>query len=133
MSDRDTRMKASDVFKERQPVFGQKVPFEEAFPEIDDVRVEVAESGHGMRGKNKDVHIKGHLGEYIDCSNPLCYRGGFSIGAILRDMVKDRKEQFETTKGCQGYEGSPKGRRKYGSCPHLFRVLVTVKYKANDE
>jgi len=39
------RKKASELSQERQYAFARKVSFEEAFPEIDDVVVEVEEKG----------------------------------------------------------------------------------------
>ena len=129
MSKRDERQKASDVFNEADFVFGRKVSFDEAFPQIEDVVVEVKESGHGIRRDNRRVYRKPYLGEYIDCSNPICYNGGFSIGAILREMVRNRQAELETSKICQGYEGSPKGKRKYRDCVNFFKIKVSVKYK----
>ena len=72
------------------------MPFKEAFPQIQDITVRVEESGKGVY---EDFNILLYTidnppGEYIDCSNPLCYGGGFSIGQILRQMVRDKKNTF---------------------------------------
>jgi hypothetical protein len=72
MSKRDERKKASDVFNEADFVFTGKVSFDEAFPQIEDVVVEVRESGHGVRGDTRRVYRKPSLGEHINCSNPIC-------------------------------------------------------------
>ncbi|AKI97035.1 hypothetical protein [Kosmotoga pacifica] len=136
MSKRDRRQKASDVFRESKFLYSKKVSFEEAFPEIEDLTVEVEETGHGVSELNrKRTYRKQYFpGEYIDCSNPLCYNGGFSIGSILREMVKKRQTELETLKLCQGHEGSPKGRRIYRKCMNFFKVKVSIKYKeANEE
>jgi len=123
-------MKASDVFQKTEYVFSQKASFEEAFPEIEDVSVEVEESGQGVhKGFNKLTYKKKYIGEYINCSNPLCYNGGFSIGGILREMIRNNKVDLETTESCQGYEGSPKGRRRYKPCWNFFKVKVHIKYR----
>jgi len=124
------RMKASDVFRETNYVFGKKVKFEEAFPEIKTLRVECTEEGYGARNPITRIYTeKNTPGEYIDCHNPLCYNGGFSIGQILREMVQKREKHWEGTKFCQGYEGSPKGRRKYRSCINSWKVKVDIEYK----
>ena len=135
MSKRDRRQKASDVFRESEFVFAQKVSFEEAFPEIEDLTVEVEESGHGVSEWNrKRTYRKQNFpGEYIDCSNPLCYNGGFSIGSILREMVRNRQTELETSKLCQGNEGSPKGRRIYRKCMNFFKIKVSIKYREASE
>jgi len=127
------RKKASDVFRESNFVFSQKVSFEEAFPEIADLKVIVEESGHGVREWNRVRHYGKNIGEYIDCSNPLCYNGGFSLGSILREMVRKRETHREETAICQGYEGSPKGRRKYRDCMNFFKITVDIQYKPNED
>lgn len=126
---RDRVMKASDVSAKSQPAFGRKVSFQEAFPTIKEVTVNVEESNiYGRSGSygytSKDI------GEYIDCSNSRCYNGGFSIGSILRTMVSKKEIDFETeTIFCKGYEGSSKGRRRYRSCDHRFKAKVHIDYK----
>ena len=131
---RDDRQKASDIFNKGNLVYATKVPFENAFPEIENLDIVVVFHGCGtdfLKDKEKISHynIETLPGEFIDCINPLCYKGGFSIGSILREMVRTKlthKEEFEI---CRGYEGSPKGRRKYGICPNTFRIKVDIKYK----
>lgn len=129
MKKRDERLKASDIFNQSDFVFSKKVTFKEAFPEIDDINVEVKESGDGTYGDGKSCYGKGHIGEYINCSNRICYNGGFSIREVIRDMVRKEETETKTTKYCQGYEGSPKGRRKYRSCMNNFKIKVSIKYK----
>jgi len=126
-----TRQKASDVFAESNYIFSQKVSFQEAFPELQDARVEVEEDGEGTsHWNNKLVYsAKSGLGEYIDCHNPLCYKGGVNIGSIVRSMVTQKQTEFETSVLCKGYEGSPKGRRKYRDCINFFKIKVTLTYK----
>lgn len=131
MSKGNIRPKASDIFSESNYVFAKKVGFDEAFPEIEDVTVEVEETGDGVYGKGSLAYRKPHVGEFIDCSNPLCYNGGISIGSFLREMIRNRQTELETSKMCQGYEGSPKGRRVYRRCFNFFKIKVSVKYKEN--
>ena len=126
------RTKASDIFRETNYVFSKKVPFLEAFPEIDDFRIEVSESPDmiwGGQARARTYTKESPPGEFVDCTNSLCYSGGVSIGEILREMISKRKADLEVSKGCRGYEGSPKGRRKYRSCMHSFGIKVTLKYK----
>ena len=130
MSTRDERQKASDVFRDANFVFAKKVSFAEAFPEIADVRVEV-EFGHAMDGNPKRVYTKSYLGEYIDCDNGLCYNGGFSIGEVIRSMVSEKTTDRDGSAICRGYEGSPKGRRKYRDCLNFFRYKVHIDYVAS--
>jgi hypothetical protein len=127
---REDRMKASDVFEKSEYVFFQKASFEDVFPQIEELSVEVEENGKGVKtGFNKLIYTKKYIGEYINCRNPLCYNGGFSIGEILREMVKNKKVDLATTRSCQGYEGSPKGRQRYKPCWNSFTIKVHIKYK----
>lgn len=125
-------MKASDVFREREFLFGRKAPFHEAFPDIEDFDIEVTEDGRDMigRGPRRRVYRKSDPpGEFVDCSNPSCYDGGVSIGSLLRTMVFTRETEHQSNHICQGYEGSPKGRRRYRSCLNRFEVKITLTYK----
>jgi len=128
---RGDRMKASDVLRETEYVFSRKVPFEQAFPEIKSFRAEVQTLSEGSRHVNyiSVYTMDNKPGEYIDCRNPLCYNGGFSIGQILRDMVSKRQTHYEGSALCQGYEGSPKGRRHYRSCLSFWKIKVDIEYK----
>jgi len=128
---RDTRQKASDVFRETNFFLGEKVAFAKAFPSIETLRVEVEEDGDGVRYEwgRVSVYTQERSGEYINCSNLLCYNGGFRLGDILRHIVENKLTHHEAFEVCQGYEGSPKGRRKYRSCCNSFKVKVTITYK----
>jgi hypothetical protein len=129
MSNRNKRPKANDIFQQSNYVFGQKVEFEEAFPQIDDITVKVRESGAGVYGSYERTLGKTSIGQYVNCSNPICHNGGFSLANILYSMVRERKTEHESTEICQGYEGSPKGKRVYRKCINTFRVYVSIKYK----
>ena len=110
---RDDSKKASDVFRDTNYLFSRKVGFDEAFPEIDDLKVVIEECGQGIHEWNRVRHYAMNIGEYINCSNSLCYNGGFSLDRILREMIRNRETHKNETAIWQGYEGSPKGRRKY--------------------
>jgi hypothetical protein len=130
----EERKKASDIFNESNFLFGEKVTFDKAFPQIEDLEVEVKESGDNINTSRSYFYSKKSFpGEFIDCSNSLCYNGGFSIGKILREMVRSNTKELSTTKDCRGYEGSPKGRRRYGNCHNQFEIKITIKYKTEED
>lgn len=131
MTKRD-REKASDVFRNTEFLFSKKVSFAEAFPAIEDIVVVVTRGGHyGVHEWNKEERYGMNVGEYIDCTNPMCYKGGFSIGNLIRMMEATKQTHLEKAYiGCQGYEGSPKGMRRYRSCTNHFSVMIDVKYKS---
>jgi hypothetical protein len=131
--------KASDVFGSSDPAFSKKVIFDKAFPEIDDIKIEVIETSElktsdtlkSEQYQNLKRTYGKTIGEYIDCHNKFCYNGGFSIGSIIRDMVNTKQIVKEDAVFCQGYEGSPKGRKRNRSCLHYFSFRVEIKYKEN--
>ncbi len=124
------RQKASDIFRETNLVFSEKVSFEVAFPTIKNLSVHVEHYGHGITRWNKDRYYNkdNQPGEYIDCSNPLCYNGGFSIGSILREMIRNNEIEKIDSLLCDGNEGSPKGRRIYRKCMNMFKIRIKLEY-----
>ncbi|MBI2656911.1 hypothetical protein HYX03_04170 [Candidatus Woesearchaeota archaeon] len=129
------RKKATDVFRESDYLFSKKTPFEQAFSEIKSVIVDVEETGYGINQWNhKSRYTEKTLGEFINCQNPICYNGGFSVGSILREMIKNKQTTISGKyEGCQGYEGSPKGKRRYRSCINHFKVSVQINYNEEIE
>ena len=112
MSNQDKTLKASDVFAKSTPFIGTKSCFEEAFPEIGGIHVEVDfGSDYYLGSVVHSYNAKSLPGEFINCRKPRCFNGGFSIGNILREMVRNRQTDQSLTVYCQGYEGSPKGAR----------------------
>lgn len=128
----DKRQKASDIFQQTTYLMGEKTTFEKAFPNIKDIGVTVEESSDGFSEGVKRYFSKDSASEFIDCRNPLCYNGGFSLGSLIRHMEDSHMTELSTVEYCQGYEGSPKGRKKYGLCGHSFEVKIQIKYKKEE-
>ena len=127
-----SRQKASDVFRESNFLFATKSGFDKAFPQIANLSGTVAEDGNGVSNWRSVRRVSKDTGEFFDCSNPRCYNGGFSVGDILRGMVASRTKHKEDTRYCQGYEGSPKGRRRYRHCMNRFFVAIDIEYRDPD-
>jgi hypothetical protein len=129
----ERRKKAQDVLNESNLVFARKATFAEAFPEIDEIRVVVTESGEGVyRDMNKRSYDKRTVSEFVNCSNPLCYNGGVRLGSIIHEMNIKKETYKEDHFKCQGYEGSPKGRRVYRDCFNFFTVSIDIQYKNSE-
>lgn len=126
-------MKASDVFDEKHTLLGKTSKFEEAFLGVADAKVIVDEDGEGVwrngRNMGRRVYASRSFGEYINCSNPRCYNGGFNIAQQIRFMMDEKETNKNLTFHCQGYEGSPKGRRQTGPCFNSFKVDIEIRYK----
>ena len=127
MSKREV-LKAQDVFESQVPVFGGKCSFAEAFPEIERIEVKVIEIGtrraHMLPGQRTYDHTS--LGEFINCTCPQCYNGGFAVGALIRDMVANGQTEREDFAFCRAYKGSQKGQRSYGPCRNEFRYKISI-------
>jgi hypothetical protein len=132
MKSRDHRMKASDRFNATEFPFARKVPFSEAFPEIASIRVELSQTGEGTYDwdRNRVFTTETFPGEYVDCTNRICYNGGISLGRILRDMVAKKESHREGAELCQGNEASPKGHSIYRKCLNRFEYKIDIEYKA---
>jgi hypothetical protein len=98
--------------------------FSEAFPSVRRARIEVEETF----SRRTVIHhlTEENAPEFVDCSNPACFGGGVSIGAVLRWMVATKRSDSTETQLCRGYEGSK--RRRVRDCPHSFTVRVELEY-----
>ena len=125
---------ASKNSNEISPYFVEKKSFEKAFPMVKDVRLIIEESGDGIKDRvKKTIYGKQDLpGEFIECRNPLCNKGGFFLGRILRKMVKSHLTDFtEPLISCKGYV-SPDRRIKHGDpCLNSFSVEIHIEFKEN--
>jgi hypothetical protein len=123
--------KASDVFNESTPFIANKSSFDNAFPDAEDIIIECDEvECIGGTKSWKHRYTKENIpGEFIDCHNPRCYNGGFSIGEVMEDMISKNETKRNGATCCQGNEGTPKGRRIYHSCPHHFNYAISIKHK----
>lgn len=129
----EDRKKAQDVFNDTNFIFTQKTTFEKAFPEIENISVTVNETGEGpYRGSGTSQYGKTSIGEFINCKNTKCYNGGFNIGDVIRELVFKKETESEGTAFCQGYEGSPKGRKKYEDCENYFTYKVKIEYRKEE-
>jgi hypothetical protein len=61
------------------------------------------------------------------------YNGGIDVGDFLRRATEKHKPEATFSRACQGCEGSPKGRRRYGECMHRFVVTARLEYRKGAE
>ena len=123
-----------DSVNEGHFLFVQQTSFEKAFPMIEDISVKTAERGYGIYAEPRRYTLgKNGLGEYINCSNPSCKRGGFEISHEIRDMISKKDTERKTMIVCIGDEGSPKGRKIGRSCINRIETEIKIKYKEEKE
>ena len=69
-----------------------------------------------------DVARYTNPGEYINCSNPVCYSGGIKLGQPIRDMVRARETEKEGSKLYQGSEGVSERAADLSEMHQFFQV-----------
>ncbi len=67
--------------------------------------------------------------EHVDCNNPACHNGGFSLGNVLREMIVNRQEEFIGTSFCTGTEGDPEEDLIHPSCSTRFEIQSILRYR----
>jgi hypothetical protein len=132
-------MKLSDVEAQTNYLIPRVAStFAKAYPNVETIIVELRPSGEGFEPFGNDreclyVYTKDSMVSIINCRNPRCYGGGLNLDYLIRWAVVEAKQhEYETVMSCQGYEGSPKGRRKDGPCDTRFRIKVSVTYKQDE-
>ena len=111
--------------------------FSEAFPEIEDVQVNVTPDSAGWYFQNDWAgtgrYDRDNIRPQIACGNPRCRRGGFDLEQVPRIMMLNGKTEETQSEKCRGDEGSPKGRRSGPSCMNIFEVTARITYRAKAE
>ena len=120
--------------KERRPFLGSYGTFQEAFPQIESIKVDLEQDKFGFylredAWRKKSRYSDGNLPAHIDCCNRYCQRGGFDIQTFLWTMTHSKEINRQFDLRCNGDEGSPGGRRKGKSCMNSAKVEITITYK----
>ena len=109
---------------------GNPVSFEEAFPNIEEIKIEGTEGslGSGFSSGGKRVLNKKNLGGLEPCSNSVCEKGGYQLGDFISEMYHKKKTSKEDTIMCKGHENM--GRDQSRECLNGFSVKIEIKYKS---
>jgi len=133
-------MNASDIYHETEHFFESKASFEKTFPQIEQISIEVVETEENEhidfndfdKIRNRYRYTKESLiGEFIDCRNPKCQKGGLLFGGNLFKMIDEKLTEFQGTENCRGYEASSKDSKRRNDCCHQFHFKVKIKYMEN--
>jgi polysaccharide biosynthesis protein PslG len=100
--------------------------FEEVFPAIRSLVVEVVEQGSGNAGLGARRFSKNSVREFINCSSAHCAGIGFWLGRLLRRMVRDGRRRLHVQTTCESREES--GAR----CQNLFDVRIAIEFASPD-
>jgi hypothetical protein len=90
----------SDHFAKGRLLFNKKgASFADVFPTIASVNVIVEIDYRDIRGRRlketTQFDASNLPGQFINCSNPGCSDGGFSIGEVLRKMVIEKQPHLQ--------------------------------------
>ena len=94
-------------------------------------RIHIAVNEKGKDASPFELRIlhKDAVREHVDCSSAACCNGGFSLGELIREMVRGRQEEFIGTSFCTGQEGDPEEPGPHPSCPTRFEVEATLRFR----
>ncbi len=116
---------------ETSPLIGKLVSFAKAYPQIEDIEVQVCQTEDTVpEWRMTQTFNKSNIPQTVGCLNSRCQQGGFQIRQKVYFMVESHETEGECEGGCDGHEGSPKGRRKGDPCTNYFRVKIQITYKS---
>ncbi len=107
---------------------GEPVSFEEAFPEIEEIKITGTE---GDVGQKRNISAgKNNWG--VSCSNPLCKDKGYNVklGDFISEMYRNKETSKKGLISCGGYESM--GRHNTRRCIYFLNVEIEIKYKTPD-
>jgi len=105
---------------------GEPVSFEEAFPEIEEIKIEGTEGD--IAQKNNISLSKNNWG--ISCSNPLCKDKGYSVelGDFISEIYRNKETSKESIISCKGHENMGRGQTR--RCLNHLNIKIEIKYKS---
>lgn len=104
--------------------------FEDVFPEIRAMRIEITETRLPFGLNAVRVYTtENPPGEHIPCQAHLCCGGGLDLGHLLLRLVRRRTRTLDAVVACKGYKGSPKGHRRYGPCSNSFGLRIVLGFR----
>jgi len=129
------REKWSEILGQPVDPLGPRTTWRDVWPQIEKMRLEVRQ-GKGWMSDRAEPQIITETSTYqkfVDCRNTFCVRGGVNTSEAIGDAVTEGQTSIDVSKSCCGYEGSPKGTRRYGPCLFRFHVQGTIRYRVNAE
>lgn len=113
---------------------GEPVSFEEAFPDIEEIKIEGTEGDLGSGGMSggKFSLNKENINHLPSCSNPLCKDKGYGVkfGDFISEMYKNKETSKEGIISCGGYESMGRGQTR--GCCNQMNIKVKIKYKSHE-
>src|SRR6267378_3015523 len=111
-----------------RPFLGTTNKFSEAFPEMEQLSIDVVQDRWGYHLEPKSPRRRmtfnqRNVPSHLSCCNPRCQRGGLDFQRILFNLAATRQTEDTIEMNCSGDEGTPKGRRRGASCDNGYQVV----------
>ena len=97
----------------------------EVYPQIQHISMEVEREGERGARRYDDDSISDWM---FICDNQKCTNPGITMESLLHQMIEERKTHDNFYRPCDGFEPSPKWRRKK-PCDQVFRITVDIEFK----
>ncbi len=111
----------------RRPITVFGIPFEEAFPDLEDAQVEwqwLNVEGLPLTGEVKQMHYKAGIFQgVIQCNNPSCQGGGFEVERVVDRMFQAGEAEKVGIIVCPGWEGEER------PCVRSISYRIKLVYK----
>jgi hypothetical protein len=114
----------------KMSLFGQSIPFTQAFPMLADLKTTVWIRPFGSLEQNpqeRDFGLRNPPGEHIHCPKKDCTNGGWRIGDVMRDMIAKREVRRTVEGKCSGKQWMVGP--KYRACVTHFTAEIVLAYK----
>ena len=111
------------------PVFGTEKPFNEVYPNIENLKIEVSiySLGNKYQSLQNYFFTESNIQRNVPCCNNLCKNGYYDIQKILNTMIHSGLTAHSGSIMCNGYE--PMGRGQKRGCSNLLKYNTIIKYK----
>jgi hypothetical protein len=113
----------------KRPPRRNRVAIDGTLDGLEKIRIYVREKGANAEPFELRIIHKDAVREYVDCNNPHCFNGGFSLGDVLREIVTGRQEDFIGTSFCTGQVGDPEEPGPHLSCDTRFEVEASIRFR----
>ena len=122
-------MKKAPLSKRFRPPERNRVLIDGTLDAIERLAVTVTEKGRNAEPFAWIMQSRDSVRERIICNNPACFDGGFSLGDLLREIVKNRQTEFIGTSFCTGRAGDPEAPGPHPSCDTRYNLEIRILYR----
>jgi hypothetical protein len=114
----------------KMSLFGQSLPFAQAFPMVAGLEATVWIRPFGSTEQNpqeRHFGLRNPPGEHVLCPKKGCTNGGWCLGDVMRDMIAKRETHRQVEGKCNGkqFVVGP----KYRDCGTHFTAEIDLAYK----